>query len=243
MDVLPVLDLLKGVVVRGVAGRRETYRPIESQICQSSEPLAVARAFRDHFGLDRFYVADLDAILERRPNQDVYRQLADDGFTLLIDAGIQAVADAAVVLGAGGHAIIAGLESIPHPGLLSKLVNEFGPERVVFSLDLQDGQPLIGSSAWSGMTPLQIAETALTHGVKRLIVLDLGQVGIGQGISTLELCAEICALNPQIELITGGGVRDRSDLELLATSGLHGVLIASALHNGCLSREDLKVAV
>ena len=39
MQVLPVIDLLQGVVVRGVAGRRETYRPIESQICASPAPL------------------------------------------------------------------------------------------------------------------------------------------------------------------------------------------------------------
>ena len=186
------------------------------------------------------YVADLDAILQRRPNLDVYRQLTQEGFTLLVDAGIQDANDAARILKAGAQAVIAGLESIPQPDLLSVLVSELGSQRVIFSLDLQHGRPLIGNAAWLGMTPLNIAEAAIRQGVERLIVLDLGQVGIGEGISTLDLCGSIRAQHPHVELITGGGVRQRSDLQLLANSHIDGVLIASALHNGQLSRGDLQ---
>jgi phosphoribosylformimino-5-aminoimidazole carboxamide ribotide isomerase len=240
MQILPVLDLLQGVVVRGVAGHRETYRPIASQICPSAEPLAIARAFRDHFGLERLYVADLDAILHQRPNLDVYRQLSQDGFTLCVDAGVRDVHAATTVLQAGAASVIAGLESTPLPEMLQELVAHCGSERVLFSLDLQGGQPLVGAGAWSGMTPWQIARLAIQHGIERLIVLDLAQVGIGAGLSTLELCAEIRAADPHVELITGGGVRNRADLQLLAAAGLDGVLIASALHNGQLSRSDLE---
>lgn len=240
MQILPVLDLLQGVVVRGVAGRRETYRPIASQICPSAVPLAIARAFRDHFGLDRLYVADLDAILHQRPNLDVYRQLSQDGFTLCVDAGIRDVPAATAVLQAGAASVIAGLESTPLPEMLQELVAHCGSERVLFSLDLQGGQPLVGAGAWSGMTPGKIAQLAIQQGIERLIVLDLAQVGIGAGLSTLALCAEIRAAYPHVELITGGGVRNRADLQLLAAAGLDGVLIASALHHGQLSRSDLE---
>ncbi len=240
MQVLPVIDLLQGVVVRGVAGRRETYRPIESQICASPAPLTVARAFRDHFGLDRLYVADLDAIVHRRPNFDLYRQLSADGFSLLVDAGIHDLPGATSVLDAGAEAIIAGLESITDFELLPELITHCTSNRVIFSLDLQHGQPLIGNRAWSEMTPLSIAQTAIQRGIARLIVLDLGQVGIGEGLSTLELCTVIRSQNPHLELITGGGVRNGNDLQLLVTAGVDGVLVASALHNGQLSRRDLE---
>ena len=33
MRIIGVIDLMRGQVVGGVAGRRETYRPIQSQIC------------------------------------------------------------------------------------------------------------------------------------------------------------------------------------------------------------------
>ena len=239
MFILPVLDLLEGSVVRGVAGRRESYRPILSQICSSAKPLAVATAFRERFGLNRLYVADLDGILHGQPNFDTYRQLSDAEYETVIDAGIQDLESARAVFDAGAGSIIAGLESTLSPALLGELVRTFGSDRVVFSLDLQAGQPIIGGNAWRGLSPLEIAEFAMKQGIRRLIVLDLAQVGIAGGVSTLELCQAIRELGPELELITGGGVRDAKDLQLLAKSSVNGVLIASALHDGRLSREDL----
>src|SRR5579872_5647704 len=48
MRIVPVLDLLGGVVVRGVGGRRREYRPVVSRLTPSCDPLDVARAFADH---------------------------------------------------------------------------------------------------------------------------------------------------------------------------------------------------
>src|SRR5262245_27511643 len=98
MDILPVLDLLNGIVVRGVAGKREEYRPIESRLVDSADVLPVARAFREQLGLTRIYLADLDAILHQHPNPDLYRELAEDGFELLVDAGLRNVESAESVL-------------------------------------------------------------------------------------------------------------------------------------------------
>ena len=88
MRILPVLDLKGGQVVRGVAGRRKEYRPIVSRIVSSAEPLAVARAFREQFGLRELYVADLDAIAGGPPDQATLVDLLDDGFQLWVDAGV-----------------------------------------------------------------------------------------------------------------------------------------------------------
>src|SRR5216684_7133564 len=101
MHVLPVLDLLEGVVVRGVGGRRDEYRPVVSRLVDRPDPFSVARAFRDQLGLTRLYVADLDAILHQRPNREVYRSLADEGLELLVDAGLRDVKSAELNLAAG----------------------------------------------------------------------------------------------------------------------------------------------
>ena len=71
MPILPVLDLKQGQVVRGIAGRREEYRPIVSKLTTSSRPLDVARAFREHFRFDELYVADLDAIVARATSKEI----------------------------------------------------------------------------------------------------------------------------------------------------------------------------
>ena len=92
--ILPVLDLMHGQIVRGIAGRRDAYRPIVSRLTDSAEPLAVARAFRSHFGFTEFYLADLDAIQHGQPALAIHDQLQQDGFRLWIDAGLCTDGDA-----------------------------------------------------------------------------------------------------------------------------------------------------
>src|SRR5437868_13104425 len=75
MPILPVIDLMGGQVVRGVAGRREAYRPMVSTLTDSSDPLAVACAFRKRFGFEELYLADLDAIAGGEPASALYKQL------------------------------------------------------------------------------------------------------------------------------------------------------------------------
>ena len=79
----------------------------------------------------------------------------------------------------------------------------------------------------------------LRFGVARLIVLDLAAVGVGQGSKTLELCERLRAASGELEIVTGGGVRNAEDLRELAAAGVDGVLIASALHDGRVSPEML----
>ena len=63
MKVIPVLDLLNGCVVHGIAGMRSSYRPIEnSAITNSIVPIDVVRSFEKKFGFKSFYMADLDLI-------------------------------------------------------------------------------------------------------------------------------------------------------------------------------------
>ena len=240
MQVIPVLDLLDGVVVRGVAGRRETYRPVESCLADGAEPLQIARAFREQLGLDRLYVADLDAILHRRPNLDVVRRLADDRFETWVDPGVQSLDDARTVIDAGATTIIAGLETLPGPETLGDLLAAFGPERVIFSLDMQAGRALTTAGTWSETDPFAIGLRAVAEGVGRMIVLDLARVGVGEGVGTAELCDRLASRCPGLVLMTGGGIRREDDLRQLCQHDVSAVLVASALHSGAVPRSAIE---
>ena len=239
MLILPVLDLLNGIVVRGVGGRRDEYRPVESVLTASAKPLDVARAFRERLGLTTVYVADLDGILHQRPNEPVFRQLVADGFELWIDGGLRSLADANRLRTVGAAKVIVGLETLPDARLLTTLIGEFGAEPIVFSLDLQARQPLLGAAEWPDATPLGIARTVMELGVTQLIVLDLASVGEQRGPSTLDLCRSIRQIAPSVRLITGGGVRNAADLEPLQAARIDSVLLATALHNGAIGRAEI----
>jgi phosphoribosylformimino-5-aminoimidazole carboxamide ribotide isomerase len=234
MRILPVLDLMGGQVVRGVGGRRHEYAPIRSPLTASSEPRDVARAFRDRFGLEELYLADLDAIGGAPPALEVFERLTADGFRLWVDAGVRTVADAEPL--ADLAALVLGLETVEGPGVVDALCRRQA-DRIVFSLDLRQGRPL-GQATW-GEDAGAIAGRVVAAGVRRLIVLDLAAVGEGGGVGTESLCGELAAEYPEVEVLAGGGIRDREDLLRLRRLGVRGALVASALHDGRLTRADL----
>lgn len=241
MRVIPVIDLMQGQVVRGVAGNRATYRPIESGLVDGSDPVVVANALIREFGFDELYLADLDAIQGHAMAASTYAQLQACGLRMWVDAGISHVAAAAGLLDAAPvERIIVGLETLPGWGALESMLESIGPDRLVFSLDLKQGRPMSVATDWSSGNPWQIAVAAVERGVQRLIVLDLAAVGVRQGLATLELCRTIRAQCSAIELISGGGVRDVTDLKSLRDVGCDAALVATALHDGRVTPGQLQ---
>jgi len=237
MRILPVLDLQNGLVVRGVGGRRQEYRPVVSRLTSSSRPLDVALAFRAHFGFDELYLADLDAIAGHPPAWDTYASLREAGFRLNVDAGVRTTADAKPLAGAGVEGIVAGLETLTGPEVVRDLCRELGSKRILFSLDLKEGRPLGNLATWYTTEAWPIVERAVHLGVRRVIVLDLARVGGHGGTGTEEFCARLVGEFPGVEMLAGGGVRDEDDLVRLRQAGVKVVLVASALHDGRLRRE------
>jgi phosphoribosylformimino-5-aminoimidazole carboxamide ribotide isomerase len=240
MRILPVLDLKGDQVVRGLAGRRHEYQPIVSRLTPSCRPMEVARAFRAHFGLIELYLADLDAIAGAPPALPLYATLQSEGFRLWIDAGIRTATDGKPLAAAGVEGIIVGLETVQGPLALAEVCRQFGKNRIVFSLDLKDGQPLGDRSAWRAQDTETIAAQAVAAGVRRLIVLDLAKVGTAAGTGTEGLVARLAQTHPQVEVVAGGGVQGVEDLRRLQCAGARAVLVASALHDGRLRREQLE---
>jgi phosphoribosylformimino-5-aminoimidazole carboxamide ribotide isomerase len=76
-------------------------------------------------------------------------------------------------------------------------------------------------------------------GVRRMIVLDLARVGVGEGVGTEDLCRQMRAADQNLEIIAGGGVRGRDDLKRLADAGCDAALVASALHDGRIATDTV----
>ena len=239
MRIIPVLDLKGGLIVRGIAGKRDLYKPIESRLCSSARPAEVAASLRNLLGPGPMYLADLDAIAGEAPALEVCVELEGLGFELMIDAGIRSAASARQLAVELDGDLIAALETLPAPALLAELVEELGAGRLIFSLDLADGRPLAPGDDWPSEVE-EIAREAVSAGVERLILLDLKAVGTGEGPAHLDRCAAFKESYAGLELVTGGGVRDLDDLLALRSAGVDGVLVASALHDGRLGSEELQ---
>lgn len=244
MRVIPVVDLKDGVVVRGIAGERATYRPVESVLVAEPTPAAVGRAFVERLSLQQAYVADLDAIAGAEPDWQIYAELMTAGLLIWVDAGTANVerAKSLAQFRAAGTSlarVIVGLETLASVEALVAMLSVIGRERLVFSLDLKEGRPLCPAGTWPDCGAERISQLALQAGVASMIVLDLAQVGTGGGLTTLELCRRIRGQSSDVELIAGGGVRGIEDLRRIAAAGCDGALVASALHDGKIGREEL----
>jgi phosphoribosylformimino-5-aminoimidazole carboxamide ribotide isomerase len=244
MRVVPVLDVMHGEVVRGAGGRRHEYRPIVSRLTPSSRPLDVANALASHFGCREYYVADLGAILGGEPAWPLYAALHEQGFRLWADAGIRRLERAGQLADAGIDRIVVGLETVAGPVELAKMTEAFG-KRIMFSLDLHQGEPLGNRDAWRAgrvnapVDAASLADQGVRLGVRHLLVLDLACVGCDSGTGTGDLCTYLCTKYPDVSISVGGGVRHRGDLEELRNCGVQAALVASALHDGRMTRADL----
>jgi HisA/HisF family protein len=240
MKIIPVMDILNGVVVHAVRGRRSEYQPLKSALCASASPMDMALAFRA-LGFDELYVADLDAIRGKRANFSILRQIADvTGLGLMVDAGIADLGRAEEVLKSRASKVIIGTETLPSINFVGKAVKSLGKERVVVSLDLKGEEVISGFALGRFRNPLSLLLEFKRIGVDQIIVLDLARVGSGEGVNMPFL--EDVRRNFKGKLFVGGGVRDMKDLMDLRRMSVFGVLIATALHSGRISLEELKSA-
>jgi len=246
MRIIAVIDLLGGQAVHARAGRRDAYAPVSSVAGGSIEPGSVrdlARFYVDSLGVGELYVADLDAILGRPPDDATARRLASLGVPLWVDAGIRSAPQAVDALNHGASRVIVGLETLPSFRALAEICasvrgvrpHESGGGTVAFSLDLRDGLPLVSTD--SDIAKDESIETlvarAVEAGATSVIVLDLARVGTGVGVDA-GVVARVRRAAPGLELVAGGGIRTVDDINVLERAGCDAVLVATALQNGVI---------
>ena len=257
-SVIPVMDLMIGQVVWAKGGNRDAYRPLESRLTNSSQPLEVAKAIFAQTGCDWLYVADIDSFAGANPSWPVFESLIEAGFHLLIDGNwlLEQRIDEAIERFAESENVklIISTETIRSADQFSvfrKLI-EAGITPV-FSLDMRGAEVIAKDPDIARLAPLELVHQAWQAGVRHLIQLDLSTVGQGasdcdtavenelddQPSGRLSLLREIANELPEIVLISGGGMRHNKDCQQILSAGCQHVLVASAIYDGKLTPDDI----
>lgn len=235
-----MLDVKGGVAVLARGGHRDHYAPVASVLHEGSDPVQIARAYQDVLGLEDVYLADLDAIAGLPPSYAIMRAIADLGMRLWVDAGVRTADEMGPLIQQGASSVIVGLETLAEPAHLNEIVSRFGADRVVFSLDMKNGQPMVPTrESWGTDDPQAIAEIAINGGICRMILLDLARVGMGCGTGTEPLLRALRRDHPSLEITVGGGIAASDDLLALRREGALAVLVGSALHDGRIAKNVL----
>lgn len=231
MQLIPVIDLKGGVVVRAHRGERETYRPIETPLSSSAQPHDVVAGLLALAPFRTLYVADIDAITGTGSNDAAVRDLARafPGLELWVDAGERDPVHIAARAKNGLGTSVVGTESLGDADVEAAL----GAEGVILSLD-HDA---------TGPRGPERAHRDARLWPERVIVMTLARVGSGQGpdMAALERTARCAAgQGGAPALYAAGGVRGPDDLSTLARAGIAGALVASALHDGRIDRASAR---
>jgi len=227
--IVPVLDLKGGQVVHARAGDRARYQPIRTPLAAGSEAHAVLDGLLSLAPFRRVYIADLDAIEGQGDHRAVIAALARryPDLDFWLDGGFIGAADA-VAACAERVAPVLGSESLPDAAALSDAVSRLGRGNCVLSLDYR-GDRFVGPAAIEASTELW---------PDHIIAMTLSRVGGGAGPDIARLAGLQQSAGAR-QLFAAGGVRDAGDIARLAAMGVAGALVASALHDGRLTRAVL----
>ncbi len=240
MKVIPVIDVLTGIAVHAVRGKRAEYQQLKTVLTESVDPVKIAEAFRT-LGFGMLYLADLDAILGKQPNLQLYSQIASQtGLKLMVDAGVTDSQAAKTILNSGVSKVIIGTETLKTKVFIKQAVQQLGADRIIISLDMKNSQVLTQPDFDGPTDALNLLGEFRAMGVSDFIVLDLAKVGSGEGVNIDFLKEALALLGGGVYV--GGGVRGIEDLLKLKTLGVSGVLLATALHAGKIGVGDLKNA-
>lgn len=227
------------VVVHGVKGERQHYKPVKSILAKGADPLSLALALRHETGCKSFYIADLDAIQGQGNNLPVIRQLASSmDLDLWVDAGISGIDPIPSLIEAGARGIILGSETLKDLSQLKLICESEFCQSVIFSLDMIGGRIISKAVELKGKSPKQAMDLLVQFGIKRFILLSLDAVGTAKGPDLRLLSCTMDSFKDRF-FIAGGGVKNPAHLKALYNAGMDAVLVATALHKGWITRQDL----
>lgn len=222
MELIPVIDLCGGLVVHARGGERSRYQPLDSPLCNSSEPQTVVAALAALYRFNQLYVADLDALQHNGNNAPVLAELIKQfpQIVFWLDAGEQ-TADLAGRYASAVRPVFASEACTARE--LAALCRDH--DKAIVSMDF-DANDFRGDTRWLEMA---------AHWPQDLIIMELAAIGTGDGPATMRLSGFI-GKHPDKHFYAAGGIRHDADIEMLDETGVYGALIATALHNGAVQK-------
>jgi phosphoribosylformimino-5-aminoimidazole carboxamide ribotide isomerase len=226
--VIPSIDIKDGKTVRIVQGIPELN-------CKEygSDPVEMARIWRAE-NVKMLHVVDFDGAIEHsKRNIKIIEDIcASVIIPVEFSGGIRNEEDVKLIMGTGVSRLAIATMAIENRELFIKIFNQYGPEKIVVSLDIIDNEIILrGKRQKTGLNCLDFAKEIADIGVERLIVTDVARNGILGG-PNLPLCIEI-ANHTKVKITVSGGVRNKDelmDIQGIMHLGVDSVIIGRALY-------------
>jgi phosphoribosylformimino-5-aminoimidazole carboxamide ribotide isomerase len=233
-EIVPAVDIKRGRCVRLLQGRAE------AETVFADDPVAMARQW-EAAGAPRLHVVDLDGAFEGKPVQTGIIRDIIQALTIPVEVGggLRDMAHVDAVLETGARWAIVGTRAALDPAFLGEVCRRF-EDRIIVGVDASEGR--VAVDGWTRTLELEamaLARDAAAAGAAAVIYTDIARDGTEGGPDLSSTAAVARAAG--IPVFASGGVGSLEDIrQLLAVSGLAGVIVGRALYSGAV---DLRCAL
>ena len=238
--VIPCLDVLNGLVVKGVQFKNHK---IVGDIIELASRYAQE-------GADELVFYDIGAsVNDKLVSSDWISQVSQSiDIPFCVAGGINSVKSAEERLAAGADKISINSPAIQRPGLINELTDSFGKQCVVIGIDtFQEGNKYRVKSFTgdpnktkeTGKITKEWVEEVISRGAGEIVLNCMNKDGVKQGydIDQLSSIREICT----VPLIASGGAGTiQHFIDVFKKTNVDGALAASVFHKSLINIQNLK---
>ena len=232
MKIIPAIDLMEGKVVRlykGDPNKKTIY---------SENPLEIAKKW-ESAGADMIHLVDLDATLGSGSNFDLLKSIAKSiKIPVQVAGGLRSekIIEKALEF---AQRVVIGTLAFKDKTVLDKLLATYGNEKLVISVDHNDGK--IVTNGWKETTSLELVSTVkefVKNGFTEFLSTSINRDGTLQGpdLKWLSSLSEIKNVN----VIASGGISNIEDVMSVKKLNPFGVILGKALYENQVTIEEAK---
>ena len=239
MEIIPAIDLRNGAVVRLLQG------DYDRQTTFDDDPVRIAMQFAAA-AAPRIHLVDLDGAREGRRTQaaEVRAIAAAVGVPVQLGGGLRSADDISSAMADGVDRIVFGTAAVEEPALVEQALANHGAERIIVGIDAREGMVSVsGWTAGSEVAATELLSRMADAGVRRFVYTDItrdGTLTSPNFPAVEEMAARAATANSSISIIASGGIAEIGHLRTLASLGVEGAIVGSAIYLGTL---DLAAAI
>jgi phosphoribosylformimino-5-aminoimidazole carboxamide ribotide isomerase len=215
--IYPLIEISKECcveIVHGIPGSEHLY---------SVDPVQLAVMWRGE-NAKTLHVVDLDGIAEGRViNGDIIKKIVKAvDIPIQVGGGLRTYEEVKKVLDLGVYRITMGTAAVEQPGLIERLVKEFGSRKIAISIVTQSGKVAIkGGAQPTEISPVDLAVRMARIGVSRILFVD-HETGTIKKQLPYDMIKEI-AVTSGVRITVQGNISSYLDLMKLQELEKYGV--------------------
>lgn len=235
------MDVANGRVVKGV-----NFENLKDM----GDPIELSRTYAEA-GADEIVFLDITASKKgRQTTYELVRRSANEIFVpLTVGGGVSSVEDADQLLRAGADKISVNTAAIERPGLLDEIVDQFGSQVLVISIDARrapgtkSGYEVTthGGSKSAGLDALDWVRESVNRGAGEVLLNSMDADGTRKGFD-IEMITAVRKI-VEVPLIASGGAGEAEHFRPAAEAGADALLAAGVFHDGSVSISQVKQAL